>query len=64
MQDFFKRLSKHSKLKRDLIECVIVEIILFLGAYLLREPPLAWAGIFFLIFMIIGFTKRIRHELY
>lgn len=64
MRRFFNELNKDTKLKRDLIECAIGEIIIFLVAYLLKEAPIAWAGLFFLVVMIFGFIRRIKHELY
>lgn len=64
MQNFLKRLNQHPKLKRDIIESAIGEIIIFLTAYLLKEALLAQIGLILLIVIIFGFIRRIRHELY
>lgn len=64
MHDFFKRLRQHPKLKRDIIECTIAEVIIFLVAYLMREKPIAEIGLIFLVVGIWEFAKRIRRELY
>lgn len=64
MQNFFKKLNQHQKLKRDIIETTIGDLIVFLVAYLLKEPAIAKVGLLLLIVIIFGSIKRIRHELY
>lgn len=64
MQNFFKKLNQHQKLKRDIIETTIGDLIIFLVAYLLKEPAIAKVGLVLLIVIIFGSIRRIRHELY
>ena len=45
-------------------ECVIADIIVFLVAYLIKEPPIVYAGLLLLIVIIYGLYKRIKQELY